>query len=200
MSPTARFISSHTDHRECPPADFPEYAFWGRSNVGKSSLVNTLTNQKNLAHVSATPGKTQLINYFLIDKNWYLVDLPGYGWSKVSKTEHKKWEKMIENYLIHRPNLMCVFLLIDSRLPPQPIDEEIMKWMATATIPFVLVFTKADKQSKQQTTTSITHYLQHLTQKWEELPPHFVTSSKEKKGIEGILEFVEKTNKDFKRT
>jgi len=196
---TARFVVSNTDYQKCPIPDKPEIAFLGRSNVGKSSLINSLTNQKNLAKTSTKPGKTQLINHFIINEQWYLVDLPGYGWAKVSKTQKRKWQKMIQEYLLYRPNLLCVGLLIDSRLPPQAIDLELMTWMATSEIPFVIIFTKADKQSKNKTSLAIATYLKTIAEHWEELPRHFITSAVEKTGKEELFLFIEEINKSFEK-
>ncbi|MFL5729271.1 MAG: ribosome biogenesis GTP-binding protein YihA/YsxC [Cytophagaceae bacterium] len=193
----AAFITSNTDYKKCPPPDRPEYAFIGRSNVGKSSLINMLTGRNSLAKTSVKPGKTQLINHFIINEEWYLVDLPGYGWAKTSKENKAKWDIMIREYLRERENLLCIFLLIDSRLEPQKIDLEFMEWMANSGIPFVIVFTKADKQSVTKTKSLISAYKSTLLESWEELPQSFITSSAEGLGREEILEFVEKLNKGF---
>lgn len=193
----AEFITSSTDEKQCPNPDKPEYAFIGRSNVGKSSLVNMLTNRKKLAKISTSPGKTITMNHFLINKEWYLVDLPGYGYAKRSKTERAKWEKMIRNYLLMRPNLLNVFLLVDLRIEPQKIDLEFMEWLATSQIPFVITFTKADKVGIAKTDASLEHYKNTLLENWEEIPPLLVTSSQTALGKDEILTYIERTNKVF---
>jgi GTP-binding protein len=193
------FITSNTDYKNCPAPLKPEYAFIGRSNVGKSSLINMITDSKKLAKVSGRPGKTQLINHFLIDENWYLVDLPGYGYARTSKENKTKWDEMIRQYLVNRPNLMCVFVLIDSRLEPQKNDTEFLYWLGEAGIPFVIVFTKTDKQTLNHTNALIRKYKNHLLKQWEELPEVFITSSETKKGREEILAFIEKVNRDFEK-
>ena len=173
----ATFVKSSAEYQAAPPANIPEFAFIGRSNVGKSSLINMLCNRKKLAKVSGKPGKTQLINHFKINDAWYLVDLPGYGWAKVAKTEKEKWGIMIHDYIKYRENLIALFVLIDSRLPPQPVDVEFINWLGEEGIPFCLVFTKSDKQSKNKTQSSIARYIRHLKQYWEEVPGYIVTSS-----------------------
>ena len=195
---TAEFVCSNTDIKKCPPADKPEYAFIGRSNVGKSSLINMLTGRKGLAKTSSTPGKTQLINHFIIDGNWYLVDLPGYGYAKVSKKERAKWESFISNYLLKRENLMCVFVLIDSRHEPQKIDFEFMEWLAVKGIPFVMVFTKTDKEHNRVIEKNIANYNQKMFEVWEELPQQFITSSEKKIGGEALLQFISELNGQFR--
>lgn len=172
----------------------PEYAFIGRSNVGKSSLINMLTGKKGMAKTSQTPGKTQLINHFLINTNWYLVDLPGYGFAKTSQKNRASWERMIKTYLEERENLQCVMTLIDSRLEPQKIDLEFVNWLGKKGIPFVLVFTKADKQSKQKTAKNVQSFMIELTKFWEEAPTYFVTSAEERTGRDEILEFIGQIN------
>ena len=194
---SAEFITSNTTYEKCPAPTMPEYAFIGRSNVGKSSLINMLTGRKSLAKTSATPGKTQLINHFLINKKWYLVDLPGYGYAAASKTSKAGWSKMIKDYLEKRKNLMTVFILIDIRLDPQKIDLEFIAWTGKKEIPLVLVFTKADKIKKQQIIFSVEQYKKVLLRSWAELPLLFITSSEKKTGKEEILEYIEETNKDF---
>lgn len=194
----ATFISSNTSVDKCPPTDLPEYAFIGRSNVGKSSLINMLTNRSKLAKTSSFPGKTQLINHFKINDAWFLVDLPGYGWAKVSKESREKWLKMIRAYLQKRQNLACVFLLIDSRHEPQKSDLEFTNLLGTLQIPFVLVFTKTDKQSAFKTQENVNAYKNKLLETWEELPPMFLTSSEEKKGRDEILDFIEGINSELK--
>ena len=193
----AEFIISNTDIKKCPKADIPEYAFIGRSNVGKSSLINMLTERKSLAKVSGKPGKTQLINHFLINKSWYLVDLPGYGYAGVSKTQRYEFAQFIKKYLLKRENLLCLFVLLDSRLKPQAIDIEFMQWLGENNIPFVICFTKQDKLSKEERTDNLNHYKKELLKGWEELPPIFLSSATKKTGQEEILAFVEETNKLF---
>jgi GTP-binding protein len=193
----AEFIISNTDIKKCPKADIPEYAFIGRSNVGKSSLINMLTERKSLAKVSGKPGKTQLINHFLINKSWYLVDLPGYGYAGVSKTQRYEFAQFIKKYLLKRENLLCLFVLLDSRLKPQAIDIEFMQWLGENNIPFVICFTKQDKLSKKERTDNLNHYKKELLKGWEELPPIFLSSATKKTGQEEILTFVEETNKLF---
>jgi len=195
----AIFLKSATNYEQCPQPNLPEYAFIGRSNVGKSSLINMLTGQKALAHTSAKPGKTQLINHFFINDQWYLVDLPGYGFAKASKESREKWDKMIKDYLQYRENLQCVFLLIDSRIEAQKSDLQFMEWMAISGIPFVLVFTKTDKQSKSKTLSLLAQYKKVMEEQWEELPQLFITSSENGVGKEDILKFIEGLNVDFKQ-
>jgi GTP-binding protein len=193
----AEFKVSNTNFEKCPPPTLPEYAFIGRSNVGKSSLINMLTNRKSLAKTSATPGKTQLINHFLINKKWYLVDLPGYGYAQASKTSKAAWDKMIKEYLQKRKNLLTVFILVDIRLDPQPIDIRFIKWTGEHLIPLCIVFTKADKLSKQQVIYSIEQFKRELKRTWEELPVMFISSAEKKTGRDEILHYIEETNKDF---
>lgn len=187
----AEFVISNTDISKCPQDGFPEFAFIGRSNVGKSSLINMLTGVKNLAKTSGTPGKTQLINHFLINQNWYLVDLPGYGYAKVSKRSRGSWEKFISNYILKRNTLMNLFVLIDSRHAPQKIDLEFLIWCGEKTIPFSIVFTKTDKISKGSLTKNLLTYKKKILEYWEELPPLFVTSSVSFTGKEDLLEYIE---------
>ncbi|MFP4090696.1 MAG: ribosome biogenesis GTP-binding protein YihA/YsxC [Cyclobacteriaceae bacterium] len=189
----ATYVQSVQDFRKCPESRLPEYAFIGRSNVGKSSLINMLTERNKLAKTSARPGKTQTINHFLINNRWHLVDLPGYGWAKVSKSARADWGKMIENYLLHREQLVNLFVLIDSRLPPQSIDLDFIRWAGVNQIPFALVFTKVDKQSVNKTQQSMAAYRKTLLQEWAELPPIFTSSSVEKSGREEILAYIENT-------
>jgi GTP-binding protein len=196
---SAEFIISNTDHKKCPEPVLPEYAFIGRSNVGKSSLINMLTNRKSLAKTSVKPGKTQLINHFLINKNWYLVDLPGYGYASVSHEKRGEFEKIITGYIGNRENLMCLFVLIDSRHPMQKIDQEFMDWLGSNEVPFVVVFTKADKQGKTKLAENIENYKQQMLRSWEELPQMFITSAEAKMGRDEILSFIEETNKLFKK-
>ncbi|TRX57774.1 YihA family ribosome biogenesis GTP-binding protein [Fulvivirga sp. M361] len=187
----SEFITSSSQIEQCPSTNCKEFAFIGRSNVGKSSLVNMLTERKSLAKVSGKPGKTQLINHFLINDEWYLVDLPGYGWAKVSQTEKQKWGEMIHDYILGRKNLAFLFVLVDSRLPPQPIDVEFINWLGEKQIPFGIVFTKADKQSKNKTQSNIAKYKKQLLQYWEALPANFVTSSVSQAGRDDVLDHIE---------
>ncbi|UYZ64346.1 ribosome biogenesis GTP-binding protein YihA/YsxC [Hymenobacter weizhouensis] len=191
----AKFLMSNSRVEDCPAPTLPEYAFIGRSNVGKSSLINMLTEQKGLAKTSSLPGKTQLINHFLIDNTWYLVDLPGYGYARVSKEARTKWGRMINYYLHKRENLTCVFVLLDSRLEPQAIDLEFMEQLGQDGIPFVMVFTKADKQSGTRTRHHVASYLAKMGETWDELPRHFVTSATEKTGRDELLSFIEEVNR-----
>lgn len=193
----AEFIISNTDVAKCPPPTLPEYAFIGRSNVGKSSLINMLTNNSNLAKISSSPGKTQLINHFLINDKWYLVDLPGYGFAKASKKKREAWSKFLSKYILTRENLMCLFVLIDSRLEPQLIDLELMEQLGHNQIPFIILFTKIDKISKNELMSNIAKYKTVMLKIWEEMPQFFVTSSKTDKGREKILAYIEELNKGF---
>lgn len=190
----AEFVKSSTRETDCPPPKLPEYAFIGRSNVGKSSLINMLTNRKKLAKTSSTPGKTQLINHFLINDEWYLVDLPGYGWARVSKKEKTNWKSMIEEYLKNRSSLVSVFLLVDIRHEPQALDLEFIQWLGEEGVPFAIVFTKVDKLGTTQTQSNVAAYRKKLLQTWEELPMIFITSSEHKKGKKEILDFIYQTN------
>lgn len=188
---SAKFLKSSSDYKGCPTPDKPEFAFIGRSNVGKSSLINMLCNQKDLAITSSKPGKTQLINHFTINNNvWYLVDLPGYGYAKTSKTTREKFEGLISNYITKRKNLVCLFILIDSRLEMQQIDREFMEWVAEEGVPFCLVFTKVDKLGKNQWASNLAKYKKTLLQVSEELPEMFVTSAETKQGKEDILNYI----------
>lgn len=193
----AEFKCSNTEVSKLPEPVLPEYAFIGRSNVGKSSLINMLTGYKKLAKTSQTPGKTQLINHFLINQSWYIVDLPGYGFAKASKTAKQSWEQFIRKYLESRENLQCVFVLIDSRLEPQRKDLDFITWLGSKGISFVLVFTKADKQSARKTSLNVEAFKKEMLKAWEELPPAFVTSSETKAGREDILAFIEEINYQF---
>lgn len=190
------FVGSFEHESQCPKSTLPEYAFIGRSNVGKSSLINAICDKKGLARISSTPGKTQLINYFLINNNWLLVDLPGYGYAKISKSKRKKWRQMIDRYLQLRPNLCCVFQLIDSRHTLQEKDKEFMDWMGEHAIPFVIAFTKIDKLRQSLRTSNVKSILNSLSEFWDPLPQHFVTSAEKKTGIDEILSFIDKTNKE----
>ena len=195
---SAEFIISNSRADMCPKTNLPEYAFIGRSNVGKSSLINMLTNQPKLAMTSATPGKTLLINHFLINKEWYLVDLPGYGYAQRGKKMMEKIQKLIEYYVLEREQMTCLFVLVDSRLEPQKIDLEFIEWLGENGIPFAIVFTKADKQSVGKTKANVTRYLETLRQQWEELPPYFVTSSEKKTGRQELLDYIEEINRSLK--
>lgn len=186
----AVFKQSAPRLQDCPRSNLPEYAFIGRSNVGKSSLINMLCNNNKLAKTSATPGKTQLINYFLINDNWHLVDLPGYGFAKTSKTKREVFEKIISDYCQKRENLVCLFVLIDSRLPLQQIDLEFMQWCSSKEIPFAIIYTKADKNSKSELARNLKNIEKELQKHWEELPNSFITSAEKKTGKEEVLEFI----------
>jgi GTP-binding protein len=192
---TANFVVSNTDYKKCPAPNLPEYAFIGRSNVGKSSLINMLTNFSKLAKISGRPGKTQLINHFIINENWYLVDLPGYGYAKVSKKNRNKWQEFIQAYLINRENLYCLFILIDARLEPQQIDIEFIFWAGEKGIPFSIVFTKADKLSKNELASNVAAFKKELLKSWEELPAQFITSAVQKTGRDEILNYIDTINK-----
>ncbi len=191
---SAEFIKSSTHLKDCPVSTRPEYAFIGRSNVGKSSLINMITGFGKLAKTSATPGKTQLINHFLINNSWFLTDLPGFGFAKVPKKIKSSWEQMIRNYLLKRENLACTFLLIDVRLEPQKNDLEFIEWMGGKQIPFVIIFTKSDKLGNTKLETHITSYKKKLSESWEPLPDIFISSSEDKRGKEEVLEFIEQCN------
>ena len=182
----------------CPKDNKPEYAFIGRSNVGKSSLINMLTNRKGLAKTSATPGKTLLINHFIINDDWYLVDLPGYGFAKRSKKELQKLEQMISGYILQREQLVNVFLLVDVRLEAQKIDLEFIQWLGDSSVPFTIVFTKADKLSATKVNQNVEAYKKVLSETWEELPPIFVTSSDKKQGRDEVLDYIEEINQSLK--
>ncbi len=187
---TADFVVSNTNPSACPAPDKPEFAFIGRSNVGKSSLINMLVNRRNLAKTSSNPGKTQTINHFLINEAWYLVDLPGYGYATVSRSKSRAWTPMIETYLAKRDNLVTTFVLIDSRLEPQRLDLEFITWMGTEGIPFAMVFTKADKISRRQLQQSQALWKKKLQETWEELPIMFVTSATDRAGREELLTYI----------
>ncbi|MDQ6482000.1 ribosome biogenesis GTP-binding protein YihA/YsxC [Dyadobacter sp. LHD-138] len=196
----ARYVMSNSDYEKCPQPDLPEYAFIGRSNVGKSSLINMLTSKKSLAKTSQQPGKTQLINHYFINEQWYLVDLPGYGYAKVSKTEREKWEKMIGDYLHNRSNLVCTFVLIDIRHEALAVDLEFMEQLGQAGIPFHIIFTKADKLKVYQQEEQVKKYKEKLGEIWEEIPPMFVTSAEKNEGRDAILETIESYNQTFEKT
>lgn len=195
---SAEFVVSNSRADMCPQTHLPEYAFIGRSNVGKSSLINMLTKNPKLAMTSATPGKTLLINHFLINKEWYLVDLPGYGYAQRGKKMMEKIQKLIEYYVLERKQMTCLFVLIDSRLEPQRIDLEFIEWLGENGIPFALIFTKADKQSVGKTKAGVNRFLNTLKEQWEELPPHFISSSENKTGRQEILNYIEQVNRSLK--
>ena len=182
----------------CPKDTKPEYAFIGRSNVGKSSLINMLTNNKKLAKTSSTPGKTLLINHFIINKEWYLVDLPGYGYAKRSKKEVDKLDQMIRGYILQREQLVNVFVLVDIRLEPQKIDLEFIEWLGLSSIPFAIVFTKADKLTANKANQSVEAYKNKLLETWEELPPMFLTSAEKKQGRDEVLDYIDRINRELK--
>ena len=192
----AEFIVSNTDVKKCPPGHLPEYAFIGRSNVGKSSLINMLTGRKGLAMTSATPGKTLLFNHFLINDSWYIVDLPGYGYARRGMKGQEQIRTIIEDYILEREQMTNLFLLIDSRLEPQKIDMEFMEWLGENGIPFSIIFTKADKLKGGRLKMNINAYIRELRKQWEELPPYFVSSSEDRMGRTEILDYIESINKE----
>lgn len=194
---SAEFTISNTDYRKCPAGNHPEYAFIGRSNVGKSSLINMLTNRKGLAKTSVKPGKTLLINHFWINNSWYLVDLPGYGYAKSSKQQREQLKRIIESYILMRKQLTNLFLLVDSRHEPQQIDLDFMEWLGVSGIPFSIVFTKMDKLSPARGNENVEAYKEKLLETWEELPPIFLTSSETKQGREEILAYIDSINKEL---
>jgi len=191
---TAEFVKSSGKWQECPEPSLPEYAFIGRSNVGKSSLINAMMNRKDLAKTSGTPGKTQLINHFIVNEEWFLTDLPGYGYAKVSKVQRKDFEKLITNYILNRKNLVNLFVLIDIRHTPQKIDLEFIEWCGESGVPFSVVFTKADKMKPNAALLNVEKYKEELLKTWEELPEIYITSAEKKEGGDKILTFIEKTN------
>ena len=193
----SEFVISNTDIKKCPSPTIPEYAFIGRSNVGKSSLINSITKRKSLAKISGKPGKTQLINHFIINDSWYLVDLPGYGYASVSKKQRLEFAKFIKIYLLERKNLMSLFVLVDSRLKPQKLDFEFMTWLGEMNIAFVICFTKLDKLSKTVAQKNIEFYKEEMLKTWEELPQMFYTSSVKEMGQKEILAFIAETNTLF---
>ena len=194
---SAEFVISNTDVKKCPAGIFPEYAFIGRSNVGKSSLINMLTARKGLAMTSATPGKTMLINHFLINKNWYIVDLPGYGYARRGQKGKDQIRTIIEDYILEREQMTNLFVLIDSRLEPQKIDLEFMEWLGENGIPFAIIFTKADKLKGGRLKMNINSYLRELSKQWEELPPYFISSSEDRMGRIEILDYIENISKNL---
>lgn len=191
---TAEFVKSSGKWQECPEPNLPEFAFIGRSNVGKSSLINAMMNHKDLAKTSGTPGKTQLINHFLVNENWYLTDLPGYGYARVSKSMRKDFEKINTNYILNRKNLVNLFVLVDSRHTPQPIDIEFIEWCGESGVPFSIVFTKTDKLKPNTVNANVEVYRNELLKTWEELPDMYVTSAEKKIGGAEILKFISDTN------
>ena len=195
---TAEFVISAPTFTMCPDDNKPEYAFIGRSNVGKSSLINMLCRNKKLAKTSATPGKTLLINHFIINKEWYLVDLPGYGYAKRSKTEIAKLDQMIRGYILQRQQLVNVFVLVDVRLEPQNIDIEFINWLGQSSIPFTIVFTKADKVPVTRVQSNVAAYKRKLSETWEEMPPMFITSSEKRDGRDELLDYIDSINKQLK--
>lgn len=192
----AQFIVSNSDVAKCPAADRPEYAFIGRSNVGKSSLINMLTGKKALAKTSGRPGKTQLINHFLINKEWYLVDLPGYGYAKVPIAERKKWEKFLKRYILKRENLYCLFVLIDARHEAQKVDLDFMEWLGISGIPFSIIFTKTDKLKPEELEANLKAYEEKMFETWETMPGYFASSAESGAGKDEILEFIENVNQN----
>lgn len=194
---SATFVISNTDIKKCPTENLPEYAFIGRSNVGKSSLINTLTGHKSLAKTSGKPGKTQLINHFLINDNWFLVDLPGYGYAKVSKNKRQIFENFIRDYFTQRKQLYCTFVLIDSRHDAQKVDLEFMQFLGEKSIPFCIIFTKIDKLSKGKLEKNIATYKKSMLKYWEEMPQFFLTSANSLEGKEELLQFIDHLNKSY---
>lgn len=195
---SAEFVMSNSNVAKCPNEPLPEYAFIGRSNVGKSSLINMLMERKSLAKTSGRPGKTQLINHFKINNNWFLVDLPGYGYARVSKKDKKVFQKYITEYFQERKQLVCGFVLVDIRHEPQPVDLEFMEWLGTNNVPFAIIFTKADKLKANAMERQAKAYIQHLLDSiWEEAPPHFITSSTNRTGKEELLRYIDDINKEF---
>jgi len=191
---SAEFVSSYVSYKDCPQNNIPEYAFVGRSNVGKSSLINMLLDRKKLAKTSQSPGKTQLINQFIVNNNWVLTDLPGYGYAKVGKSLRKDFNKLINDYALYRENLMCMFVLLDSRHAPQKNDLGFMKWLGENQVPFVMVFTKADKLSSSAMNNNMTNYKKEMLKEWESVPDIFITSAENKNGRIELLNFIEKIN------
>lgn len=195
---SAEFVKSSGKWQDCPEPNIPEYAFIGRSNVGKSSLINAMMNRKDLAKTSQTPGKTQLINHFFINEEWYLTDLPGYGYARVSKVQRKDFEKLITNYILNRKNLVNLFVLIDVRHTPQKIDIEFIEWCGENGIPFSIIFTKSDKLKPNAVLKNVENYKDELLKTWEGLPEIYITSAEKKEGTEAILSFIAKTNEFLK--
>lgn len=194
---SATFVVSNTDYRKCPDTGLPEYAFIGRSNVGKSSLINMITGVKDLAKTSGRPGKTQLINHFLINNEWYLVDLPGYGYARTSKTARERWQKMITDYMLKREALINVFVLVDSRIPPQQIDLDFINFLGENGIPLSIVFTKIDKQKQREIAATVNNYKRVLSEAWESVPEMFMTSSTTRYGKDPLLNRIDEINNDL---
>lgn len=194
----AEFVVSNADYKKCPTHDKPEFAFVGRSNVGKSSLINMLTGRKALAMTSSTPGKTMLINHFLINDSWYLVDLPGYGYAQRGKKAMEQLRHLISSYVLGREQLTCLFVLVDSRLEPQKIDLEFIRFLGENGVPFALIFTKSDKTKRSQLGGNVARFLKTLKEEWEELPPHFVTSSADRSGRDEVLDYINQINASLK--
>lgn len=191
---TAEFVISNTSHTKCPDTGLPEYAFIGRSNVGKSSLINMLTRKKGLAKTSERPGKTQLINHFLINGSWYIVDLPGYGYAKISKSARAAWQKMIEDYILHRETLVNTFVLVDSRIPPRDNDLDFVSFLGRNGVPLAIIFTKVDKQKQREVAHNVGAFKRALSEEWEELPPMFLTSAVTGYGRDQVLQYIEAVN------
>ncbi len=192
----ARFVMSNTDVKKCPAPDKPEYAFIGRSNVGKSSLINRITNKKSLAKISGKPGKTRLINHFLINEEWYLVDLPGYGYAEVPKKERLKWEQFLKRYILQRENLYCLFVLVDSRHEPQKPDLDFMEWLGISQVPFTIVFTKTDKLRPEELKTNLKNYEEKMFETWETMPGYYISSAETGTGTNELLDFIEHLNSE----
>ncbi len=190
----ARFVVSNTDVKKCPPPNKPEYAFIGRSNVGKSSLINRLTNKKTLAKISGKPGKTRLINHYLINEEWYLVDLPGYGYAEVPKKERLKWEQFLKRYILQRENLYCLFVLVDSRHEPQKPDLDFMEWLGISQVPFTIIFTKTDKLKPDQLKANLKKYEEKMFESWETMPGYYISSAETGDGTTEILNYIELLN------
>lgn len=199
MIKTAEFVISNSDYRKCPTVNLPEYAFIGRSNVGKSSLINRLCNQKDLAKASSKPGKTLLINHFLINKQWHLVDLPGYGYASRGKSQREELKRIIESYILYREQLVCLFVLIDCRHEAQKIDLEFMEWLGENGVPFAIVFTKVDKLGTERLKLNMEAYKERLLESWEELPPLFYTSSQNGVGKEELIDYIESINAEIQQ-
>lgn len=197
---SAEFVMSNSDVAKCPKDRLPEYAFIGRSNVGKSSLINMLTNRKSLAKTSGKPGKTQLINHFIINKNWFLVDLPGYGYAKVSKSAKKTFQKFITSYFSKRNQLVSAFVLVDCRHEPQKIDLEFMQWLGENQVPFCIIFTKADKISKNKLPIQINNYIGEMLKYWEQMPTYFITSSSSGLGKDELLNYIDQINQQINQS
>lgn len=194
----ATFVMSNSDYRKCPSTGLPEYAFIGRSNVGKSSLINMLTRVKGLAKTSVKPGKTQLINHFIVDDTWYLVDLPGYGYARTSRISREKWQSMVTDYILKREQLVCVFVLVDSRIPPQTIDLEFIDFLGRNGVPMSIIFTKTDKQKQREVAVTVNTYRKTLIETWETLPEMFMTSAVSGYGRDKVLDYIGQINEELK--